>query len=156
MSCTGLPSISNVPLDVLSKPPIRFSVVVLPQPLGPSSAKNSPLPIVRSMFSSAVVVPKRLVTPRSSTAGRSPMRAAAGDAAARGPASWEAAARRHGAATGFGLPPGPRSSTHAPISSSTNEPPSSTLASALTRGAMPSFSRLQMYIVSVPFWPETK
>ena len=64
--------------------------------------------------------------------------------------------RAHGAGIPRGLAPAPRSSTHAPISSSTNEPASSALASALTRGAMPSFSRLQMYIVKVPFWPETK
>ena len=37
------------PLDGLTKPPIRFSVVVLPHPDGPSRQKNSPSPISRSV-----------------------------------------------------------------------------------------------------------
>src|SRR6185503_11503948 len=50
----------------------------------------------------------------------------------------------------------PRSSSHPPTRSRTKEAARSTLARAFTRGAMPSFSRLQMYMVSVPFWPDTK
>ncbi len=42
-----------------SKPPIIRSVVVLPQPDGPSSEKNSPSPMVRSTRSTAVTVPRR-------------------------------------------------------------------------------------------------
>ncbi len=38
------------------------SSVVLPEPLGPSSAKNSSCSIARSMRSTAVTGPKRLVT----------------------------------------------------------------------------------------------
>ena len=49
-------------------PAISVSVVVLPQPLGPSSVKNSPVRMVRSTPSSAATEPKRLPTSRSSTA----------------------------------------------------------------------------------------
>ena len=60
-----------------SKPAIIRSVVVLPQPLGPSMVKNSPSPISRSSASTAVRSPNRLLTSRSSTAGApSPARAA--------------------------------------------------------------------------------
>jgi hypothetical protein len=41
---------------------MRRSMVVLPEPLGPRSAKNSPRSIARSMRSTAVTVPKRFVT----------------------------------------------------------------------------------------------
>src|SRR4051812_41563971 len=44
-----------------SKPAIMRSVVVLPQPLGPSREKNSPAPISRSIALTAVVLPKILV-----------------------------------------------------------------------------------------------
>ena len=44
------------------------SVVVLPQPDGPSRAKNSPSPMDRSSLSTAVTSPKRLVTPSIATA----------------------------------------------------------------------------------------
>src|SRR5690242_21843167 len=50
------------------KPAIRLSVVVLPQPLGPSRVTNSPGATVRSMASTAVVAPKRLASPRSCSA----------------------------------------------------------------------------------------
>src|SRR5246127_1040450 len=43
-----------------SKPAISRSVVVLPQPEGPSSEKNSPLATDRSMQSTAVCSPNRL------------------------------------------------------------------------------------------------
>ena len=43
-------------------------VVVLPQPEGPRREKNSPSATVKSMSSTATTSPKRLVTPRSSTA----------------------------------------------------------------------------------------
>jgi hypothetical protein len=54
------------PLVGSSKPPTMRSVVVLPQPDGPSRAKNVPRGIARSSASTAVVSPKRLVTPSSS------------------------------------------------------------------------------------------
>ena len=47
-----------------SKPAISRSVVVLPQPDGPSSEKNSPLSTVRSMLSTATSV-NRLVSETS-------------------------------------------------------------------------------------------
>ena len=68
VSPIGCPSIRSVPREAVSKPPIRLSVVVLPQPLGPSSEKNSPLRMARSTPSSATTEPKRLPTSRSSTA----------------------------------------------------------------------------------------
>ena len=40
-----------------TKPPIRLSVVVLPQPDGPSRQKNSPSAISRSISRSAVWLP---------------------------------------------------------------------------------------------------
>ena len=43
------PSMRTSPWSADSKPPINRSVVVLPQPLGPSSEKNSPRSIVRLM-----------------------------------------------------------------------------------------------------------
>ena len=52
-----------------SNPAIIRSVVVLPQPEGPSRAKNSPSPISRSMSSTAVTSPKRFVMPAMLTAG---------------------------------------------------------------------------------------
>ena len=46
-SSTGSPSSMIWPLVGVSKPASILSVVVLPQPLGPSRLKNSPLAIVR-------------------------------------------------------------------------------------------------------------
>ena len=48
------------------------SVVVLPQPDGPSRARNSPGCTSRSIASTATSSPNRFVTPRSSTSGVSP------------------------------------------------------------------------------------
>src|SRR5690348_18273697 len=53
------------PLVGCSKPAISRSVVVLPQPDGPSREKNSPLATVRSMLSTATSA-NRLVRPTSS------------------------------------------------------------------------------------------
>src|SRR5690606_30424264 len=66
---------------------------------------------------------------------------------------------RHGRAHGrlpATLASAPRCRTQAPSSRSANDAARRTVASALTRGAIPSFRRLQMYMVSVPFWPDTK
>jgi hypothetical protein len=46
------------------KPAIMRSSVVLPHPDGPSRKNSSPLCTARSTASTAVVRPKRLVTPR--------------------------------------------------------------------------------------------
>ena len=72
---TSSPSSRIAPAVGCSKPAIRRSVVVLPQPDGPSSEKNSPRAICSVMSSTAVKSPKRLVTPPSSTA-QSPLPAA--------------------------------------------------------------------------------
>ena len=50
------PSIRISPPESSTKPPIRFSVVVLPQPDGPSRQKNSPSLISRSVGCSATVL----------------------------------------------------------------------------------------------------
>ena len=65
---TGSPSSRTSPSVGCSKPAIMRSVVVLPQPDGPSSEKNSPSAIVRSRSSTAVAAPKRFVTPSKRTA----------------------------------------------------------------------------------------
>src|SRR6516225_2760865 len=62
---TSVPSSRIVPSVGCSKPAISRSVVVLPQPEGPSSEKNSPLATVRSIWSTAILV-KRLVSATSS------------------------------------------------------------------------------------------
>ena len=59
MSCPSIriwPSVGN------SKPAIMRSNVVLPQPDGPSSTKNSPAMMSRLTLSTAVTLPKRLET----------------------------------------------------------------------------------------------
>ena len=49
------------PLVGLSSPASMRRSVVLPLPEGPTMVKNSPSPIVRSMLSTAVKLPKVLV-----------------------------------------------------------------------------------------------
>ena len=61
MSC---PSIRISPSVGSSNPAIIRSSVVLPQPDGPSSTKNSPAMISRLTLSTAATLPKRLVTLR--------------------------------------------------------------------------------------------
>ena len=61
------PSIAIDPSVGASKPPIMRSSVVLPQPEGPSSEKNSPRRMSSETRSTAAVSPKRLVTPRMAT-----------------------------------------------------------------------------------------
>src|SRR5262245_62050454 len=56
------------PPEMSSRPAMQRSVVVLPQPLGPSSATNSPSAISRSMPATAVTVPYFLTRPLSCTA----------------------------------------------------------------------------------------
>src|SRR5438552_2673423 len=52
-----------LPSSGTSKPAIILSVVVFPQPLGPSSEKNSPSPIDSVTSFTAATVPKPLLTP---------------------------------------------------------------------------------------------
>src|SRR3954447_20300317 len=59
------PAIVMLPLVGSSRPATIRSVVVLPQPEGPSSAKNRPCSTTRSRSSTAVNTPNRLVTPLS-------------------------------------------------------------------------------------------
>src|SRR3990172_8821396 len=61
---TTRPPISMSPASGTSKPASRRKVVVLPQPLGPSSARMRPLARVRSTPATAVTAPKRLVRER--------------------------------------------------------------------------------------------
>src|SRR5216683_1609027 len=69
--CTGSaemswPRNSSRPLDIDSRPATMRRSVVLPQPLGPMMATNSPRSIDRSTASSATKSPKFLAMPRSS------------------------------------------------------------------------------------------
>src|SRR3989442_10237398 len=63
----GCPSMMISPASGCSNPARRRSVVVLPDPLGPRIAKNSPLRMDRERWSTATVVPWRLVTSRITT-----------------------------------------------------------------------------------------
>src|SRR2546425_10482365 len=60
----GCPSMLISPASGCSNPARRRSVVVLPDPLGPRIAKNSPFRMDRERWSTATVVPWRLVTSR--------------------------------------------------------------------------------------------
>src|SRR5712691_5355410 len=71
---TGLPNTSTSPSLAGSRPEIKASVVDLPQPVGPTTAQNSPGSTAISRARNAVWIPpdgvrKRFVTPRSSMAG---------------------------------------------------------------------------------------
>ena len=61
------PPISIVPLVMSSSPAIRLSVVVLPQPDGPTSVTNSPSSIVSETLSTANTVPYDFTTSVSTT-----------------------------------------------------------------------------------------
>src|SRR5882672_4087642 len=63
------PPIRTSPEDGLSKPPMIRINVVLPQPLGPSSEKNSPGCMASDTLSKAGAAPNSLVRSRTSTAG---------------------------------------------------------------------------------------
>src|SRR5262245_24360799 len=67
-SVTRRPSMAISPLSGIRKPATRLRSVVLPQPEGPSRVINSPRRTSSDTLSSAVMSPKRLVTPSSSTA----------------------------------------------------------------------------------------
>src|SRR6266446_6945014 len=60
------PAISMTPSSGSSKPEIRRNVVVLPQPLGPSSETISPAPTLKVTLSTAVTAPNRFMTLRNS------------------------------------------------------------------------------------------
>ena len=69
-SFTTSPSSSTSPAVGRSKPAIRFSIVDLPQPLGPISVTKAPVSTARSTSrSTGVARPKALVTPAKRTAG---------------------------------------------------------------------------------------
>src|SRR5262245_50635566 len=65
---TSLPWSTIRPSSGTSKPAIIRSVVVFPQPLGPSIEKNSPSSIVKPIESPAFAVPKCFVTSSSAIA----------------------------------------------------------------------------------------
>src|SRR5437867_13037218 len=65
----------------VSRPAIMLSVVVLPQPDGPTSTTNSPSGTARSMASTARVEAKSLVSPSSRTAATLLPQKAEGEAA---------------------------------------------------------------------------
>src|ERR1700710_159641 len=54
---TGAPKIATLPAFASMKPPTMFNNVVLPQPLGPSTVKNSPVLICISTSANACVRP---------------------------------------------------------------------------------------------------
>ena len=67
----GVPTASTPPIRIspssgCSKPAIIRSDVVLPQPEGPSSERNSPFRTWKETALTAVSAPKRLVTVRNS------------------------------------------------------------------------------------------
>src|ERR1700675_2225320 len=64
---TSRPPIRIEPLSGLSSPATRRSVVVLPAPVGPSNATNSPSPTVSDRSSTACVLPNALETALIST-----------------------------------------------------------------------------------------
>src|SRR5262249_14712506 len=74
MPATGAPRMRTAPALGCARPLMRFSVVDLPQPVGPTSATNSPRCTRRSTWRSAsrdspVGVTKRWLTSASSIAG---------------------------------------------------------------------------------------
>ena len=66
---TSSPPSSTRPSSGTSKPAMSRSVVVLPEPDGPSSVKNSPCATSRSTWSTAVKSPKRLTSPARRMSG---------------------------------------------------------------------------------------
>src|SRR5262245_46012952 len=67
-SVTRRSSIAISPRSGVKNPATRLSSVVLPQPEGPSSVISSPRRTLSDTSSSAVISPKRLVTPSKRTA----------------------------------------------------------------------------------------
>jgi hypothetical protein len=67
---TSRPSTLTDPASGHSKPAIARSIVLLPHPLGPSTARISPRLTLSEASRSASTEPKRLVTPWSSIIGR--------------------------------------------------------------------------------------
>src|SRR5262245_46060777 len=75
--CGGTGTTSSPPRKMrpslgVSKPASIRSNVVLPQPDGPSSAKNSPCPISKVSVSTAATAPKRLLTASKRISGALP------------------------------------------------------------------------------------
>src|SRR5687767_1258443 len=68
-SLTTRPPIVMVPVSFCSSPATMRSVVVLPQPDGPSRVTNSPCSTARSTESTAFSAPKRRPTARRVTLG---------------------------------------------------------------------------------------
>ena len=60
---TVVPLMPMRPASAVSRPATQRSVVVLPQPDGPTREKNSCSSMAKSIASTAVMLPKRLVSP---------------------------------------------------------------------------------------------
>src|SRR5215211_2017423 len=56
----SLPSMTTEPVEGSANPPMQRSRVVLPQPLGPSNAKNSPAAMSKLTWSTAFSSPNRM------------------------------------------------------------------------------------------------
>ena len=68
----SVPSSRMLPSSGVSKPASMRNKVLLPQPDGPSSAKNSPARISRERLLTATTPPNRLVTDAMRNNGASP------------------------------------------------------------------------------------
>src|SRR5262247_2066354 len=68
-----LPPIATSPSSGCSKPAIRRSDVVLPQPEGPRKEWNEPRGMSKEMLSTATTGPKRRVTPRNEMSAAPPV-----------------------------------------------------------------------------------
>src|ERR1700730_4062836 len=71
-SVTSAPPTWMRPSSGVSKPAIMRKVVILPQPDGPSSAKNSPASIARSTPSTARLMPSKLLLRRARRTAAAP------------------------------------------------------------------------------------
>src|SRR6266550_4815816 len=68
MFVTSAPEISTLPVEGSSKPAMIFKIVVLPEPLGPSSVTSAPSETENEVGSTAVTVPNSLETWSTTTA----------------------------------------------------------------------------------------
>src|SRR5690349_18461429 len=80
----SVPSTRTSPASARANPVQTSTVVVLPAPLGPSSASTDAGARVRSSPSTAVTDPYRLTRPATARAGGPPTRGAPADGAAAG------------------------------------------------------------------------
>src|SRR5437588_6229915 len=72
MFVTSAPEISTLPVDGSSNPAMIFRIVVLPEPLGPSSVTRAPSATENEVGSTAVTIPNSLDTWSTTTAPADP------------------------------------------------------------------------------------